>query len=93
MSEKLGPEVAAALMECVPPFSWMELPTKHDLAQLEERIGLRFERLEFKFDGRIEGMEGRLSALVERKASAQGRALLLAVAAAGIVSLVANLLR
>jgi hypothetical protein len=93
LSEKLGPEVAAALMECVPPFAWTELPTKGDLAQLEERAALRLERLEAKLDGRFEGLEGRLEALIERKASAQNRALLLAVAAAVVVSLLANLVR
>lgn len=31
LSEKLGPEVAAALMECVPPFPWTDLPTKQHL--------------------------------------------------------------
>jgi hypothetical protein len=43
LSEKLGPDAAAALMECVPPFSWMEVATKSDLANLEARIGDRFE--------------------------------------------------
>jgi hypothetical protein len=50
LSEKLGPEVAAALMECVPPFSWMELPTKQDLRALEERIELRFQVLDARFE-------------------------------------------
>jgi hypothetical protein len=63
LSEKLGPEVAAALMECVPPFSWMEIATKNDLAQLEKRLeattNLRFDALEAKMDGRFEGVEGR----------------------------------
>jgi len=114
LSEKLGPEAAAALMECVPPFAWTEIATKSDLAALEQRIALRFETLEAKIDarfagvdgkfeglegkfegleGKFDGLEGRLSALIERKASAQNRALLLAVAAAVVVSLLANLFR
>jgi len=91
LSEKLDPEVAAALMECVPPFAWTEIATKSDLAQLETTTNLRFDALEAKMDGRFEGMEGRLSALIERKASTQNRALLLAVAAAVVVSLIANI--
>lgn len=31
LSEKLGPEVAAALMECVPPFPWNDISTKQHL--------------------------------------------------------------
>lgn len=67
LSEQLGPEVAAALMECVPPFPWTELPTKHDLAELEARLNLRFEIMETKFDAleprvdaRLGGFEGKL---------------------------------
>lgn len=93
LSEKLGPEAAAALMECVPPFAWTEIATKSDLAALEERTTLRLDALQAKMDGRFEGLEGRLGALIERKASAQNRALLLAVAAAVVVSLLANLFR
>ena len=43
LSEKLGPDAAAALLECVPPFPWTELATKADLSQLEERMTLRLD--------------------------------------------------
>ena len=90
LSDKLGPDAAAALMECVPPFAWTEIATKHDLAELEARLDLRFQLLEAKFDGRLEGFEGRVTALIQDKLSAQNRGLLFAAAAAIIVSLVAN---
>lgn len=100
MSEKLGPEVATALMECVPPFPWTDLLTKRDLLQLEERMNLRLDRVEARLDGRLEGMdgrlegmEGRLTALIEAKVAVQNRALLLAVAMAVVVSLVVNVVR
>jgi hypothetical protein len=73
LSEKLGPEVAAALMECVPPFSWMELPTKQDLAQLETRMNLRFDALEAKIDGRFGTIDGRFGAVDARFETIDGR--------------------
>ena len=66
LSEKLGPEVAAALMECVPPFSWMEITTKRDLAELEQRLNLRFEVVDARF-GQLEShLDARLHAEVTR---------------------------
>jgi hypothetical protein len=67
LSEKLGPEVAAALMECVPPFPWTDIVTKRDLVELEARMSLRFQIVETKFgaletklDGRLDALEGKL---------------------------------
>jgi hypothetical protein len=98
LSEKLGPEMAAALMECVPPFPWTDIATKHDLAELEARMNLRFEVMETKFDalevkldGRLDGFEGRMTALIQEKLSAQNRGLLLVASAAVIGSVIANL--
>jgi hypothetical protein len=42
MADKIGPEVAAALMECVPPFAWPEIATKADISHLRAD----FDRLE-----------------------------------------------
>ncbi len=80
LSEKLSPQVAAALMECVPPFAWTEIATKHDLNEFETRMGLRFEILETKFEaldakleGRLEGFEGRLLGFEGRLEGFEGR--------------------
>jgi len=66
LSDKFGPEVAAALMECVPPFSWMEIATKQDLAQLEQRLNLRFEVVDARFNQLESGLNARLHAEATR---------------------------
>jgi len=43
LSDAMGARAAAALMECIPPFGWHEIATKRDLAELEERMSLRFD--------------------------------------------------
>jgi hypothetical protein len=47
LSEKLGPDAAATLMELVPPVGWADVATKRDLsteiALLEARLGARLE--------------------------------------------------
>jgi hypothetical protein len=45
LAELFGDDLAAYLMETVPPFSWHEVATKRDLANLEERLDLRFDVL------------------------------------------------
>ena len=41
--ELLGQREADTLMELLPPVGWADVATKHDLAQLEERLGLRID--------------------------------------------------
>jgi hypothetical protein len=85
LSEKLGPEVAAALMECVPPFSWMEITTKHDLAQLEVRMGLRFENLGLGFEKQLhEELRTQTWRLAKLVVGAQG-IVVVVIAAIGLV--------
>jgi hypothetical protein len=47
LSEKIGPEAAATLMELVPPVGWADVATKRDLSNeiglLEARFGARLE--------------------------------------------------
>ena len=40
-------------MDSLPPMDWHELATKDDLADLEERLDTRFERLDARIDKRI----------------------------------------
>ena len=44
LEDVLGNEPATTLMEHLPPTGWRDVATKDDLAQLEERLTLRFDR-------------------------------------------------
>lgn len=53
LDEALGPKAAEVLMAHLPPVGWADVATKHDLAALEERMSLRFEKVEERVIGRI----------------------------------------
>ena len=42
-------EHVTTLMDSLPPIGWERLATKEDLADLEERLDTRFERIDAKF--------------------------------------------
>ena len=66
LEEVLGPEAATTLIEHLPPLGWADVATKHDLAALEERMELRFARVDERFarvDERFNGVDGRISAM------------------------------
>ena len=50
LEEVLGPERAATLMELLPPVGWADVATKRDLDALEERMNLRFELVNQRFE-------------------------------------------
>ena len=50
LEEVLGPESAETLMEMMPPVGWADVATKHDLLGLEERLDLRFELVDQRFE-------------------------------------------
>jgi hypothetical protein len=46
----LGPQSAETLMEMLPPVGWADVATKRDLDALEERMSVRFERVDQRFE-------------------------------------------
>lgn len=82
--EAMGDRKGNGLMEMRPPVGWADVATKHDLAQLEERLELRFDRVQesidhrFKMvDLRFESLEYKLLGAIDEKLTAQTRALFL----------------
>ena len=74
LEEVLGPEAATTLIEHLPPVGWADVTTKHDLAALEERMELRFARVDERFngvDGRISAMGSELRASFEHELRGQ----------------------
>ena len=69
LEEVLGLEAATTLIEHLPPAGWAEVATKHDLANLEQRIELRFDRVDERFnaiDERFKGLDWRFEGLDDR---------------------------
>ena len=66
LEEKLGSTVADALMQHLPPVGWSDVATKQDLTQLEERIELRFEKLDERFARLDEHIDARIHAEINR---------------------------
>ena len=76
LEEVLGVEAATTLIEHLPPVGWADVATKHDLANLEDRLELRFDRIDDRFarsddrfariDDRFDRVDERFNALEER---------------------------
>ena len=66
LEEVLGADAATTLIEHLPPSGWSDVATKHDLANLEQRMELRFDRLEERFDGRFALADERFSRVDDR---------------------------
>ena len=73
LDRDLHPDVAAAIIETMPPFDWSEIARRSDLAELESRLDKRFEVLENRIDGRLDGMDGRLDGIDGRLDGIDGR--------------------
>jgi hypothetical protein len=64
--EHMGSERAATMMNLVPPVGWAEIATKHDLAELEDRLTARFDARFGVLDGRFEALESRFDSKLDR---------------------------
>jgi len=71
LEQALGPESAEALMEMLPPVGWADVATKRDLDALEERMNLRFDLV----DQRFEASEHKLMAAFRGELLAQTNAI------------------
>ncbi|HVE47491.1 MAG TPA: hypothetical protein VNA57_12195 [Acidimicrobiales bacterium] len=79
LDDALGPKAAEILMAHLPPVGWAEVATKSDLdfrlAALEDRMNLRFEKLE----ERIEKVEERVIGRMHAELAAQSRTMIFAM--------------
>ncbi len=69
LEEVLGHDHAATLMAQLPPMSWADLVSKHDLAGLGERVETRIEGVETRLQGvetRLQGIDTRLQGVEAR---------------------------
>src|SRR6266571_920529 len=70
LEETIGAGATETLMGYLPPVGWADVATKHDLVELERRLDLRFEAMEYRIqttDHRIEATEHRILAVLERE--------------------------
>jgi hypothetical protein len=64
LEQAVGTEQADTVMGLLPPVGWADVATKHDLAALEERMNLRFDAFEHRFDAKLEaGLRSQTHAL------------------------------
>jgi hypothetical protein len=66
LEEVLGPDAASTLIEHLPPVGWADVATKNDLAGLEQRMDLRFARLDERLEGRFNAIDERFTAMDDR---------------------------
>ncbi len=62
MVDAMGTALGDGLMSMLPPTGWADVATKHDLAELEARLELRFDKIDQRFemmDQRFEMMDQR----------------------------------
>ena len=48
--DAMGTALGDGLMSMLPPTGWADVATKHDLAELEARLELRFDKIDQRFE-------------------------------------------
>jgi hypothetical protein len=56
----MGSHRAATMMGLLPPVGWADIATKHDLAELEDRLTVRIEALESRVDSKLDRLRSHL---------------------------------
>jgi hypothetical protein len=89
--EAMGTERGDGLMSMLPPTGWADVATKHDLAELEARLELRFDKIDQRFemmdqrfemiDQRFEMSEHTVLGAIDRRLTEAMRATFFALAA------------
>ena len=77
MVDAMGTALGDGLMSMLPPTGWADVATKHDLAELEARLELRFD----KIDQRFEMSEHKVLGAMDRRLTEAMRATFFALAA------------
>ena len=65
LEEVLDERGANTMMELLPPVGWADVTTKRDLDQLEERMDLRFQNVDLRFDQAAESTNLRFDQAAE----------------------------
>ncbi len=69
LDRELQPDVAAAILESMPPFDWSEIARRSDLAEVEGRLDKRLDGVDKRLNGvdkRLDGIDTRLDRMDTR---------------------------
>jgi hypothetical protein len=80
LEQALGPEAAATLMDHLPPLGWADVATKRDLDALEQRLELRFETIDARFEAAEHKLMAAFRGELQTALTAQGRQLAITLA-------------
>ncbi len=76
LDRELQPDVAAAILESMPPFDWSEIARRSDLAEVEGRLDNRLDGVDKRLDGvdkRLDGVDKRLDGVDKRLDKVENR--------------------
>jgi len=86
LEDAIGKGPTETIMALLPPVGWADVATKHDLAQLEARLELRFQAV----DTRLEAMEARLDSRMESLESRMNERIIRTILVVNIPTILAS---